>query len=139
MQSIKPIRIQRKRTKGWKMPPNTIYVGRGSKWGNPFRVVQYHDKKWAIKTNGSPECTPILTNNAHAVYDTKEAATKDAIKCYQIWLTPYEHETGILSEVYLSMANIDLIKEELKGKNLACWCATNEPCHADILLNIANN
>lgn len=31
-----PQRIQRKRTKGWKMPPNTVYVGRGSRWGNPF-------------------------------------------------------------------------------------------------------
>ena len=31
-----PIRIQRKRTKGWKMPDNTIYVGRPGKWGNPF-------------------------------------------------------------------------------------------------------
>ncbi len=31
-----PQRIQRKRTKGWKMPPNTIYVGRPTVWGNPF-------------------------------------------------------------------------------------------------------
>lgn len=31
-----PKRIQRKRTKGWKMPPNTVYVGRPSIWGNPF-------------------------------------------------------------------------------------------------------
>ena len=30
------VRIQRKRTKGWRMPPNTVYVGRGSRWGNPF-------------------------------------------------------------------------------------------------------
>jgi hypothetical protein len=35
---MKPIRIQRKRTKGWKMPENTVYVGRGSKWGNPFSI-----------------------------------------------------------------------------------------------------
>lgn len=35
---IVPIRIQRKRTKGWKMPANTVYVGRGSEWGNPFVV-----------------------------------------------------------------------------------------------------
>ena len=35
-----PERVQRKRTKGWKMPPNTVYVGRGSKWGNPFIVGQ---------------------------------------------------------------------------------------------------
>ena len=33
-----PQRIQRRRTKDWKMPKNTIYVGRGSQWGNPFIV-----------------------------------------------------------------------------------------------------
>jgi hypothetical protein len=33
-----PERIQRKRVKGWKMPPNTVYVGRPTKWGNPFIV-----------------------------------------------------------------------------------------------------
>ena len=33
-----PKRIQRKRTKGWRMPPGVVYVGRGSKWGNPFKV-----------------------------------------------------------------------------------------------------
>lgn len=32
-----PKRIQRKRTKGWRMPEGAVYVGRGSKWGNPFR------------------------------------------------------------------------------------------------------
>ncbi len=36
-----PKRIQRNRTKGWKMPDNTIYVGRGSKWGNHFAVSKY--------------------------------------------------------------------------------------------------
>lgn len=30
------------------------------------------------------------------------------------------------------------IKNELRGKNLACWCSLDEPCHADILLKIAN-
>lgn len=34
-------RIQRRRTKGWRMPENTVYVGRGSKYGNPFPVPQY--------------------------------------------------------------------------------------------------
>lgn len=37
----KPQRIQRQRVKGWKMPPNTVYVGRGSRWGNPFVVGQH--------------------------------------------------------------------------------------------------
>ena len=37
-ETVMPKRIQRKRTKGWKMPPNTVYVGRQSQWGNPYRV-----------------------------------------------------------------------------------------------------
>ncbi len=33
-----PKRIQRRRTAGWRTPPNTIYVGRGTRWGNPHVV-----------------------------------------------------------------------------------------------------
>ncbi len=36
-----PKRIQRKRTAGWRMPENTVYVGRPSRWGNPFHVELY--------------------------------------------------------------------------------------------------
>ena len=31
------MRIQRRRTKGWRMPKGAVYVGRGSFWGNPFK------------------------------------------------------------------------------------------------------
>jgi hypothetical protein len=27
----------------------------------------------------------------------------------------------------------------LRGKNLACWCALDQPCHADVLLELANS
>ena len=33
-----PKRIQRRRTKGWRMPEGAVYVGRGSKWGNPLML-----------------------------------------------------------------------------------------------------
>ena len=33
--------------------------------------------------------------------------------------------------------NVDDI-QTLKGKNLACWCSLSQECHADILLEIAN-
>lgn len=33
-----PVRVQRKRVKGWRMPENTIYVGRPTKYGNPYQV-----------------------------------------------------------------------------------------------------
>jgi hypothetical protein len=28
--------------------------------------------------------------------------------------------------------------DDLKGKNLACWCSLDKGCHADILLELAN-
>ena len=31
-----------------------------------------------------------------------------------------------------------LIRSELRGKNLSCWCEAGQSCHADILLEIAN-
>ncbi|MGO8055976.1 DUF4326 domain-containing protein, partial [Rhizobium leguminosarum] len=31
------------------------------------------------------------------------------------------------------------VRHELRGKNLACWCPLDQPCHADVLLEIANS
>ena len=36
-----PKRIQRQRTKGWRMPPNTVSVTRPGKWGNCYKVGDY--------------------------------------------------------------------------------------------------
>jgi hypothetical protein len=46
-----PRRIQRLAVKGWRLPPNTVYVGRGSKWGNPFPFdhQRYLGKAWAVE------------------------------------------------------------------------------------------
>lgn len=44
----RPVRIQRKRTKGWKMPPNAVYVGRPTKWGNPFNVTAQQSRETAL-------------------------------------------------------------------------------------------
>jgi len=32
-----------------------------------------------------------------------------------------------------------LIRRELAGRDLACWCPLDGPCHADVLLAVANN
>lgn len=55
---MKPVRVQRKRTKGWKMPPNTIYVGRGSKFGNPFTF--YNSGKIHPAIRFACEVAPLL-------------------------------------------------------------------------------
>src|ERR1041385_624499 len=38
LKHVKPRRVVRRRTKDWKMPANTVYVGRPTVWGNPFVV-----------------------------------------------------------------------------------------------------
>ena len=97
-----PKRIQRKRTKGWRMPPNTIYVGRPSDWANNFTVAGYY----AAGNKGS-----------------LPAARQAVVDIFTDGLHDYFCE---------------LVKHRLRGKNLACWCPLNEPCHADVLLRIAN-
>lgn len=42
-----PTRIQRKRTKDWKMPSNTLYCGRPTMWGNPYSNVTLY-RKWLL-------------------------------------------------------------------------------------------
>ena len=32
----------------------------------------------------------------------------------------------------------EVIRRELRGKNLACFCKLGDPCHADVLLELAN-
>lgn len=103
-----PNRIQRQRTKGWKMPPNTVSVTRPGRWGNPLRVGM-----WAGFT------------------------AADAVRQYRAWLArdltvrSYENSFG-------KPPSCEEIRAELGGKNLACFCALGQPCHADVLLEIAN-
>lgn len=102
---MKPIRIQRKRTKGWKMPKNTIYVGRGSIWGNPFKAT---DMEWG---KDRPSAGALVI-------------------CYEILMKQVFTKKDELSDAFF---------ETLRGKNLACWCPLDQPCHADVLLRIANS
>jgi len=94
-----PKRIQRKRTKGWKMPANTIYVGRPTRWGNPYVIGNEKD----------PYTHEII----------KDA--KQAVELYKEYIE---------SVLYVNPAYL----EELRGKNLACWCKLEDLCHVDIIL-----
>jgi hypothetical protein len=111
-----PQRIQRKRTKGWKMPENTVYVGRGSKWGNPYRIK---GRILLVQRFYQPEWVP---------YDTieRDDIKEFAVKKYEGFIRCNSKRKG--------RYNLD----ELRGKNLACWCKPGDPCHADVLLKLAN-
>jgi hypothetical protein len=122
---MKPIRIQRKRTKGWRMPDNTIYVGRPTRWGNPFPTHE-------LPRDGHGD---IIYGE---LVQVRTAA--QAVKLFADMLVPYRHhgKRSELGDFYLSTCNMETIKYELAGKNLCCWCPLDQPCHADVLLEIAN-
>ena len=110
-----PLRIQRRRVKGWRMPENTVSVCRPGKWGNPFvvsadkkRLAHYADyKKNVDGWSGWPVADAIT-----------------AVKAFK-WLNRHKY-------------TCEQIATQLRGKNLACYCKLSEPCHADVLLEIAN-
>lgn len=62
-----PTRIQMRRTKGWRKPPDAIYVGRPTRWGNPYRVDELgrHEamlrfrKLFALAATGQPTEFPV--------------------------------------------------------------------------------
>lgn len=111
-----PERIQRRRAKGWRMPDGAIYVGRGSRWGNPW-VVHVH-------TVGCGPC--LMLCPVDIAEDRADAARKYA----HAVLYPLAGQTPVPTP--------DEIRDELAGHDLACWCPLDQPCHADVLLEIAN-
>lgn len=134
-----PIRVQRSRKKRWRMPENTVYVGRGSRWSNPFRVVLESNNRFFVASDGSDHCKEILSKFCNPGFETKDEAAKLSIKCYTYYLTPYTHDKGSMMDFYESEMRIEDAVEALKGKNLACWCKLDETCHADWLLKMVNS
>lgn len=114
-----PVRIVLQRTKGWRMPGNTVKVDRATKWGNPFKV--------GSRVTGVPG---LCRGGAGMEYELKSAA--EAVHCYQCWLAG---EVNLYNQRPPSRRDI---QRALRGRNLACWCKAGEDCHADVLLSMAN-
>ena len=105
-----PERVQLSRAKGWKMPPHTVNVARPGPWGNPFKVG---------RDGTRAECVDY--------YKTLLAGL--------ICLTCFPSINDQRQSLRWVAKNIN----NLKGKNLACWCRLDgKPCHADVLLRLAN-
>lgn len=105
-----PERVQLSRAKGWRMPPNTVKVDRTTKLGNPFVV--------GIEGSAA-ECVKLhrYLVSGYVVLSCK--ATVEAQR---------EH-----------IAFLRANRRRFKGKNLACWCGRDRPCHADTLLLVFNS
>ncbi|WP_100508575.1 DUF4326 domain-containing protein [Mycobacteroides abscessus] len=113
-----PQRIQRKRTKGWRMPEGAIYVGRPSRWGNPFRPVLVGGE-WLIEDDNGVQ------------YDGFGSKVSAIGRCVALYRS--------LDMTFMTDADLDEFVAPLRGHDLACWCSLDSPCHADVLLELAND
>jgi hypothetical protein len=114
-----PRRIQRRRVSGWRKPEGARYVGRGSRYGNPWVVVQT-PTGWAVNwVPGGPGPKPPA-DERWTDCTTRYAAHETAVYRYAAMLAD---QPALLAAV----------RDELAGRSLMCWCPRELPCHADVL------
>lgn len=148
-----PQRIQCKRTAGWRMPDGAVYVGRPSRWGNPF---QYRQSSGLVRFQPSSpgiweyESRISAHGMQHNYYDTDGTVTRFdvryATRAELVELfrrTLFAPDRGMLMGYPSAKGNytrltVEQIVEGLRGADLACWCLPRYPCHADVLLELAN-
>jgi len=126
----RPCRIQMRRDRPWRADyPDAVIVARPSRWGNPFTVD-------AARSAG---------------YDDPQAV---AVRAFRDWLSGIPWACGCMDRMELRRAGIRGGLHDLRGRDLACWCRLCArhadglplgetcpdcaPCHADVLLEIAN-
>ena len=114
---------------------------------NPVRIRLSRKKGWTLRdasmaTNGLPAISvarPRLLGNPFIVGVDGDRA--ECVQLYEMMLAGYICLTKSPS-VKAQQAAIDAVVQrlpDLRGKNLACWCALDgKPCHADVLLELAN-
>ena len=101
MDARRPKRRQRRR--GVALPPGTRYVGRPTRWGNPYVWRQADRRPGRV----------LVCDRAEAIARYEEDLLGSA-----------DRQAGA--------------RAELRGRDLACWCPLDQPCHADVLLRLAN-
>jgi len=123
-------RIQRRRTKGWVMPPGALYVGRPTLWGNPFVV----GSDSGVFQNHDEIMLPAIT------LETSLRLYRDLVSGFvSPEMYPHGHDWMMRFKQRGGRGHpLEVARGVLRGHDLACWCPLDQPCHADVLLELAN-
>ena len=104
-----PIRIQRKRSAGFNMQAQ-------SPDGRPVVSV----------------CRPGKWGNPFVI-GVDAPGPRTAVEAFRTWVAGIHTRCG-----WQAPPTLFDIQADLRGKHLACFCAPDAPCHADVLLELAN-
>lgn len=121
-----PTRLRLSRAKGFDLQAHSrmanglpaVSCARRSKFGNPFTIAAAIDSGLANKE----------TAQAFVVERFRDWLASS--RSGQYWWQGEESETR--------RSAIIAALNHLRGKNLACWCKLDAPCHCDVLLELAN-
>lgn len=151
-----PERIQRRRVAGWHMPDGAVYVGRPTKWGNPFRYRTNQGLARVPAIDGAPweyEGRISAAGTRHDVFHADGHVTvhhirymtrAECVELYRQAVIEPDNRLHMWLAPRLGGFSVDDVRRELAGADLACWCPLDDgegqpvPCHADVLLEIAN-
>lgn len=117
MGKVRLKRIQRKRTKGFRLPDNTLYIGRPSVWANPY-ILKKEGSYWKVYPDYDPSRVLMKSKSEDRARDYAVHRFKQMFLC----LPDFVHRLNALS----------------KYEYLACWCPEDKPCHGDVLIELYN-
>lgn len=122
-----PERIQLSRRRGWRLPPGAMSVARPGPHGNPWAARPAPGGMWEVYDTSRLRRMCLKR--------TKEAALAQCVAYFRAACDPRSPEHRALR------GSLNFPLEEvarLRGRTLACWCPPGAPCHADVLLELAN-
>jgi hypothetical protein len=126
------------------MPEGAVFVGRPTKWGNPFIVEDFlmfgavvdAYAGWCLDFQDHEEARHAAVDLYRDIVSGFWNPTKvdqlgdQAYQCLYEDLRKWRKRIG--------GHPLEIARSELRGKDLCCWCSPAQTCHADVLLEIAN-
>lgn len=119
-------RIQRKRKKGYKTPPKTMFCGRTSGhnlYSNPYRIVEIVPGKYILKNT-------LNNQRGETIHTSKELASKKAVQMFGWWIDRKYPTEEAMKEFLEPLRKYD---------HLSCFCREDaKHCHVDYLISLIN-
>ncbi len=109
------------------MPEGAVYVGRPSRWGNPFTWRGERVHLYVRQPNGRRAWQTMIG----------PARRPDPHRDNER-LSPTELTNAFASYAVERLSDETHWLDDIRGHDLACWCPLGQPCHADVLLELAN-